>query len=129
MFYLQESWTALEKVKRRYESDLENKYCIISFKPETHEGHRRIVKACLEGRRREKSMTESGIVIKDQKSVLKLPPGKVMLVFVDYNEFNIILGTPGQDINDIKLLTVQACRKMGGRLRLSTCIMCCTKYL
>jgi hypothetical protein len=36
-------------------------------------------------------------------------------VFIDKHHSDEILETPGEDVNDIKLLTVQTCRKMGGR--------------
>jgi hypothetical protein len=35
-------------------------------------------------------------------------------VFIDKHHSDEILETPGEDVNDIKLLTVQTCRKMGG---------------
>ena len=37
-----------------------------------------------------------------------------MFVFVDFNERNVVLENPGQDLGDKKLITVQAAQKMGG---------------
>lgn len=61
-------------------------------------------------------MDEADFVVTNGKSVLNIPPCKVLLVFVDHNNQDVILEHPIEDDEDIKLLTVQACRKIGGRL-------------
>ncbi|XP_063442163.1 uncharacterized protein LOC134722472 [Mytilus trossulus] len=100
-------------MKRRQPEELENKFCVISFSKETHNKHRRITRPSVEGRLRIKKMDEADFVVTNDKSVLKIPHCKVILVFVDHNQKDVILETPGEDEEDIKLLTVQACRKMG----------------
>lgn len=72
-----------------------------------------MLKSSVEGKR-EKNLAETGYVIIDEKSVLNIPNVKVILVFIDKHHSDTILETPGEDVNDIKLLTVQSCRKMGG---------------
>ncbi|VDI44555.1 Hypothetical predicted protein [Mytilus galloprovincialis] len=108
-----ESLSIVEQVKRRKPEELENKFCVISFSQETHNKHRRITRPSVEGRLRIKKMDEADFVVTNDKSVLKIPHCKVILVFVDHNQKDVILETPGEDEEDIKLLTVQACRKMG----------------
>jgi hypothetical protein len=73
-----------------------------------------MLKSSVEGKR-EKNLSETAYVITDEKSVLNIPNVKVILVFIDKHHSDEILETPGEDVNDIKLLTVQTCRKMGGR--------------
>ena len=113
-FICQESLTILEKVKRRNPLEAENKYCVISFNTENHDNHKKMLKSSVEGKR-EKNLSETAYVITDEKSVLNIPNVKVILVFIDKHHSDEILETPGEDVNDIKLLTVQTCRKMGGR--------------
>ncbi|VDI68170.1 Hypothetical predicted protein [Mytilus galloprovincialis] len=108
-----ESLSIVEQIKRRQPEELENKFCVISFSQETHNKHRRITRPSVEGRLRIKRMDEADFVVTNDKSVLKIPHCKVILVFVDRNQKDVILETPGEDEEDIKLLTVQACRKMG----------------
>ncbi|CAG2201687.1 unnamed protein product [Mytilus edulis] len=108
-----ESLSIVEQIKRRQPEELENKFCVISFSQETHNKHRRITRPSVEGRLRIKKMDEADFVVTNDKSVLKIPHCKVILVFVDHNQKDVILETPGEDEEDIKLLTVQACRKMG----------------
>ncbi|CAC5420704.1 unnamed protein product [Mytilus coruscus] len=108
-----ESLSIVEQIKRRQLEELENKFCVVSFSQETHNKHRRITRPSVEGRLRIKKMDEADFVVTNDKSVLNIPRCKVILVFVDHNQKDVILETPGEDEEDIKLLTVQACRKMG----------------
>ncbi|XP_076110357.1 uncharacterized protein LOC143079077 [Mytilus galloprovincialis] len=108
-----ESLNIVEQIKRRQPEELENKFCVISFSHETHNKHRRITRPSVERRLRIKKMNEADFVVTNDKSVLKIPHCKVILVFVDHNQKDVILETPGEDEEDIKLLTVQACRKKG----------------
>lgn len=109
-----ESLSIVEQIKRRQPEELENKFCVVSFSQETHNKHRRITRPSVEGRLRIKKMDEADFVVTNDKSVLNIPRCKVILVFVDHNQKDVILETPGEDEEDIKLLTVQACRKRGG---------------
>ncbi|CAG2240112.1 unnamed protein product [Mytilus edulis] len=109
----QESLRNVKQIKRRRPEELENKFCVVSFSPETHNKHRRITRPSVEGRLRIKKMDEADFVVTNDKSVMKIPHCKVILVFVDHNQKDVILETPGEDEEDIKLLTVKTCRKMG----------------
>ncbi|XP_052060382.1 uncharacterized protein LOC127700774 [Mytilus californianus] len=109
-----ESLSIVEQIKRKQPEELENMFCVISFSQETHNKHRRITRPSVEGRLRIKKMDEADFVVTNDKSVLNIPRCKVLLVFVDHNQKDVILETPGEDEEDIKLLTVQACRKIGG---------------
>ncbi|XP_052060387.1 kinesin-like protein KIF15 isoform X2 [Mytilus californianus] len=108
-----ESLSIVEQIKRTQPEELGNKFCVISFSQETHNKHRRITRPSVEGRLRIKKMDEADFVVTNDKSVLNIPRCKVLLVFVDHNQKDVILETPGEDEEDIKLLTVQACRKIG----------------
>ncbi|XP_071175514.1 myosin heavy chain, clone 203-like [Mytilus edulis] len=103
----------VDQIKRKQPKELDNKFCVISFSQETHNKHRKITRHCVEGRRRIKNMDEADFVVTNGKSVLNIPPCKVLLVFVDHNYQDVILENPIEDNEDIKLLTVQACRKIG----------------
>lgn len=81
-----------------------------------------MLKSSVEGKR-EKNMAETDYVITDENSVLNIPNVKVILVFIDKHHLDEILETPGEDVNDIKLLTVQTCRKMGGRYTKNFCFL------
>jgi hypothetical protein len=43
-----------------------------------------------------------------------IPRSKFIFIFVDFNERNVILENPEQDLGDRKSITVEAAQKMGG---------------
>ncbi|CAG2198940.1 unnamed protein product [Mytilus edulis] len=50
---------------------------------------------------------------KRNEDILTIPSARYIFVFVDFNERNVILENPGQDLGDKKLVTVQAAQKIG----------------
>ena len=50
------------------------------------------------------------------EDILRVPHNKVYVVCVDFNERNVILEDPTKGLGDIRLTTVQALHKMGGKL-------------
>ncbi|XP_033758552.1 uncharacterized protein LOC117340883 isoform X2 [Pecten maximus] len=94
-------------------STLNNQICVISFYSETKALHMRLVEsACISRELRNVERVSSLISVHD--NIPNLPRAKVFLVFVDFNERDIILEHPDREVGDLRMTTVQGARKMGG---------------
>ncbi|XP_060077001.1 uncharacterized protein LOC132556596 [Ylistrum balloti] len=94
-------------------SSLANQICVISFYPETMALHMRLVEsACRNGELAK--VARVSFFLSNHNSIPKLPRVKVFLVFVDFNERDIILEHPQREVGDLRLTTVQGARKLGG---------------
>ncbi|CAC5421758.1 unnamed protein product [Mytilus coruscus] len=98
-------WTILDQIdKTRYE--LEESICILSFHVETQDLHHRIITSAFQ---QEEVEIKPFLLEKTDPDVLDIPRCQFIFVFVDFNETNVILENQG----DKRLVTVQACMKMG----------------
>ncbi|XP_052103104.1 uncharacterized protein LOC127736564 isoform X2 [Mytilus californianus] len=93
-----------------YSGNLEESICILSFYGETQDLHYRILTSALQ----QKEIPMKPFLLKvtdpDAKSI---PRCHFVFVFVDFNERNVILENPDQELGDKKVVTVKACQKMG----------------
>ncbi|XP_052060344.1 uncharacterized protein LOC127700739 [Mytilus californianus] len=92
---------------------LDNKVCILSFYSETMNLHRKLVDSALATNRRGNSKEVIQHLVRKHEDILSIPNARYIFVFVDFNERNVILENPGQDLGDKKLVTVQAAQKIG----------------
>ncbi|XP_076110346.1 uncharacterized protein LOC143079071 isoform X2 [Mytilus galloprovincialis] len=90
---------------------LDNKVCVLSFYSETMNLHKQLVESALATRRRKHNIIQ--YLVRRHEDILNIPPARYIFVFVDFNERNVILENPGQDLGDKKLVTVQAAQKIG----------------
>ncbi|XP_076110350.1 uncharacterized protein LOC143079073 [Mytilus galloprovincialis] len=90
---------------------LDNKVCVLSFYSETMNLHKQLVELALATRRREHNIIQ--YLVRRHEDILTIPSARYIFVFVDFNERNVILENPGQDLGDKKLVTVQAAQKIG----------------
>ncbi|XP_063441909.1 uncharacterized protein LOC134722228 [Mytilus trossulus] len=80
--------------------------CILSFHEETQGLHHRIITSVFQ---EEEVEIKPFLLEKTDPDVLNIPRCQFIFVFVDFNETNVILENQG----DKRLVTVQACMKMG----------------
>lgn len=73
----------------------------------------RLVESACSGSELSKVNRVSSLVSGHEK-IPELPRSKIYLVFVDFNERDIILEHPEREIGDLRMTTVQGARKMGG---------------
>ncbi|XP_063416647.1 uncharacterized protein LOC134698897 [Mytilus trossulus] len=90
--------------------NLEESICILSFYEETQDMHRSMLTSALQ--HKDFPMKPFLLQLADPDA-LSIPRCRFVFVFVDFNERNVILETPGQDLGDKKVVTVRACQKMG----------------
>ncbi|KAK3585095.1 hypothetical protein CHS0354_004286 [Potamilus streckersoni] len=100
----------LRQVQSR--SHLERKLCIISFYEETHQLHMHMTQSVT----RHLNLEPVEFIIRKHEAILKIPPVFIYFLFVDFNELNVILEDPNVGLGDLRLTTVQAIQKMGGKL-------------
>ncbi|XP_063439838.1 uncharacterized protein LOC134721060 [Mytilus trossulus] len=91
----------------------ENKVCVLSFYSETMNLHKQLVKSALASSRRGNNIEVIQHLVRRHEDISSIPPARYIFVFVDFNERNVILENPGQDLGDKKLVTVQAAQKIG----------------
>ncbi|CAC5421745.1 unnamed protein product [Mytilus coruscus] len=90
--------------------NLEESICILSFYGETQDLHHRILTSALQ----QKDIPMKQFLLKVTDSdALSIPRCHFVFVFVDFNERNVILENPDQELGDKKVVTVKACQKMG----------------
>ncbi|XP_063442026.1 uncharacterized protein LOC134722342 [Mytilus trossulus] len=90
--------------------NLEESICILSFYEETQDMHRSMLTSALQ--QKDFPMKPFLLQLADPDA-LSIPRCRFVFVFVDFNERNVILETPGQDLGEKKVVTVKACQKMG----------------
>ncbi|XP_069115286.1 myosin heavy chain, clone 203-like isoform X2 [Argopecten irradians] len=99
---------------RIHPSTLTNQICVVSFYLDTNRAlHMRLVESACSGSELSKVNRVSSLVSGHEK-IPELPRSKIYLVFVDFNERDIILEHPEREIGDLRMTTVQGARKMGG---------------
>ncbi|VDH91277.1 Hypothetical predicted protein [Mytilus galloprovincialis] len=90
--------------------NLEESVCILSFYEVTQDLHRKILTSALQ--QKDIPMKPFLLQVADPDA-LSIPRCRFVFVFVDFNERNVILENPGQELGDKKVVTVKACQKMG----------------
>ena len=93
---------------------LANKICILSFYAETQSLHKSLVTSALMLSRRGKTMQIIPHLVRRHEDILHIPSARYIFIFVDFNERNVILEKPDQDLGDKKVVTVKAAQKLGG---------------
>ena len=93
---------------------LANKICILSFYAETQPLHKSLVTSALLLSRRGKTMQIIPHLVRRHEDILDIPSARYIFIFVDFNERNVILEKPDQDLGDKKVVTVKAAQKLGG---------------
>ncbi|XP_021377310.1 uncharacterized protein LOC110465672 isoform X2 [Mizuhopecten yessoensis] len=101
--------SVLDSIQR---STLARQICVVSFYSETKAFHMRLVESACSGEL--SKVDKVGSLVSNHETIPKLPRAKIFLVFVDFNERNIILEHPDREIGDLRMTTVQGARKMGG---------------
>lgn len=84
--------------------------CIISFYKETQILHQKLVKSAV----RVDIPITLFLMRNHETEITCINRSKFIFIFVDFNERNVILENPGQNLGDKKTLTVEAAQKMGG---------------
>ncbi|XP_061184363.1 uncharacterized protein LOC133192364 [Saccostrea echinata] len=75
----------------RYRQKLENSLCIVSFSKDFVEScHMPLMKSVME-RLKDENLQTKRVVIREPNNLNTIPPSKIFLVFVDFNERNEIL--------------------------------------
>ena len=95
---------------------LSSKVCVIAFHNETINKHTTHVKELLSKNPATINLTTVQFLVSSVNDVLQVPPCKLYMVFVDFNERNVILEDPTKGLGDMRLTTVQALDMMGGEL-------------
>ena len=88
---------------------LKRNICIISFYTETQILHQKLVKSAVHV----DIPIQSFLMGNPETEITCIPRSKFIFIFVDFNERNVILENPEQDLGDKKSITVEAAQKMG----------------
>ncbi|CAG2201686.1 unnamed protein product [Mytilus edulis] len=110
-FMSQRAPSILDRIQRVPVFD--NKVCVLSFYSETMNLHKQLVKSALATNKRGGNIEVIQHLVRRHEDILNIPGARYIFVFVDFNERNVILENPGQDLGDKKLVTVQAAQKLG----------------
>ncbi|XP_071175529.1 putative leucine-rich repeat-containing protein DDB_G0290503 [Mytilus edulis] len=110
-FLSQRAPSILDRIQRVPVFD--NKVCVLSFYSETMNLHKQLVKSALATKNRGGNIEIIQHLVRRHEDILNIPGARYIFVFVDFNERNVILENPGQDLGDKKLVTVQAAQKLG----------------
>ena len=88
---------------------LSRNICVISFYTETQILHQKLVKSAVHV----DIPIKSFLMDNPETEITCIPRSKFIFIFVDFNERNVILENPEQDLGDKKSITVEAAQKMG----------------
>ena len=66
-------------------------------------------------------------LVRRHEDILDIPSARYIFIFVDFNERNVILEKPDQDLGDKKVVTVKAAQKLGGMYLLYNYCQSCSK--
>ncbi|CAG2207622.1 unnamed protein product [Mytilus edulis] len=90
--------------------NLEESICILSFYEETEDLHHRIITSALQ----QKDVPMKPFLLKvADPDALSIPRCRFVFVFVDFNERNVILENPGQELGDKKSSDCQGLSENG----------------
>jgi hypothetical protein len=106
---------------------LANKICILSFYAETQPLHSSLVTSAVELSRRGKTMQIIPHLVRRHEDIPNIPLARYIFIFVDFNERNVILEKPDQNLGDKKVVTVNSAQKLGGMYFLYNYCQCCSK--
>ena len=88
---------------------LSRNICVISFYTETQILHQELVKSAVHV----DIPIKSFLMGNPETEITCIPRSKFIFIFVDFNERNVILENPEQDLGDKRSITVEAAQKMG----------------
>ena len=111
MFALQTMKGVLSRVKARR---LQNKACVVSFYEETSEKHFELTKGATQLDDSLQGIEIIPTVINKHAEVLDMPACKTVIMFVDFNQRNVILEDTKKVLGDLKLTTARAIQKFNG---------------
>ncbi|KAL5019722.1 hypothetical protein ScPMuIL_002614 [Solemya velum] len=103
----------LNQVNNRQQ--LQPQICVISFFETNQTEHQRLLRSVLAGSQNE-GLTIKPFLVTRHTNIQHIPPCKMYMIFVDFNERHIILEPPGRGLGDLKLTTVRAAMKMRGEI-------------
>ena len=106
---------------------LANKICILSFYAETQPLHKSLVTSAVELSRRGKTMQIIPHLVRRHEDIPNIPSARYIFIFVDFNECNVILEKPDQNLGDKKVVTVNSAQKLGGMYLLYNYCQSCSK--
>ncbi len=93
---------------------LQNKVGVVNFNEENSKRHRQLIRAAMNLMTTLKNVDVLSVVINKHSDLLNLPPCKVFVVFVDFNQRNVILEDLQKVLGDLKLTTARAINKFSG---------------
>ncbi|KAL5019800.1 hypothetical protein ScPMuIL_002692 [Solemya velum] len=93
---------------------MQSAVCIVSFHRETQSSHKRLTETLMQSDDRLRNVTQLQVMISRHSDIPALPPARLYLFFVDFNERHIILEDPTKGLGDLKLTAVRAAKKIGG---------------
>lgn len=97
----------------RKRKSMENSICVVSFSRSGSDVHKELIESV-------RSLTKLSVeipichsVVTRAEDICKIPPSKIVFVFVDANKRHIILEDPDQEIGGFRGQTVDAIKEMG----------------
>ena len=98
--------------------------CVVGFHAETERTHLQTVRdICSKTDRAPKVL---GFTVHGHKDLGSIPDAKVYIMFVDFNQRNIILEDPQKGLGDIRLETVRQLWRLGGKQYNCMSVRVCT---
>ena len=102
----------LSKIKAKR---LDSKVCVVSFYQETTTKHVELTRSAMElNDVLHDNIEVVRVVINKHDQLLEVPPCKTFMMFVDYNQRNVILEDTKKVLGDLKLTTARAIKKYNG---------------
>ncbi|KAL3886856.1 hypothetical protein ACJMK2_026818 [Sinanodonta woodiana] len=91
---------------------LDKGLCVISFYKETHPLHMRMTMSVVDTFQLE----PLEFIVQKHTSILEIPPVCLYWIFVDSNKQNVIFEDPNLGLGDLRVTTLRAIQKMGGKV-------------
>ncbi|XP_071115748.1 uncharacterized protein [Haliotis cracherodii] len=99
---------------------MEDSVCVVAFHTETEGGHADQTRSVFESVQ-QPCPTIHSRVIRRHEDITQLPGSRVFLVFVDFNERNVILEDPTKGLGDLRVTTVRCLWRFGADVTVIYC--------
>ncbi|XP_067677607.1 uncharacterized protein [Haliotis asinina] len=116
----QRDFSREEVYELSWKGPMENSLCVVTFHTETEVKHADQTRSVFESVQ-QPSPTIHTRVIRCHADIKQLPGSRVFLVFVDFNERNVILEDPTKGLGDLRVTTVRSLWRFGADVTVIYC--------
>ncbi|XP_071115756.1 uncharacterized protein [Haliotis cracherodii] len=109
-----------ELYELQWSRPMEDSVCVVAFHRETEGRHADQTRSVFESVKQQ-CPTILSRVIRRHEDITQLPGSRVFLVFVDFNERNVILEDPTKGLGDLRVTTVRSLWRFGADVTVIYC--------